>query len=113
MTESFGREMCGELIGRGYPVLEGIFDHQAQFMSGYNWTGKTMIDLGAWDGRHSEVALKLGASFATVVEGREENLKDAHPAWPEKVRIVVKDIRELNPLISADLANGKCDTMLG
>jgi len=93
--ESFGREMCGELRGRGYPVLEGIFDRQAQFMSQFDWTGKSVMELGAFDGRHSEVALKLGAKFATVVEGRRENLKHANPAWPEKVRFVVGDIREI------------------
>ena len=93
--ESFGKEMCKMLIGRGYPVLEGIFDRQAQFMSGFNWTGKTVLELGAFDGRHSEVALKLGATYAIVVEGREENLKFAAPAWPGMVRFVVGDVRDL------------------
>jgi hypothetical protein len=102
--ETFGKEMCDELKGRGYPVLEGIFDRQAQFMSSYNWQGKTVLELGAWDGRHSEVALTLGAMFATVVEGRKENLKDAHPAWPERVQYVVQDIRELdNDIEEADV----------
>jgi SAM-dependent methyltransferase len=97
--ESFGKEMCGELRGRGYPVLYDIFDHQAQFMSGYDWEEKGVLDLGAWDGRHSEVAIRLGARCATVVEGRAENLKDAHPARPEKVRFVVGDIRKLDELL--------------
>ena len=101
-SESFGKEMCEELRGRGYPVLYDIFDLQAQFMSGFDWRGKTVMELGAFDGRHSEVALRLGASFATVVEGREENVRYANPDQPMKVRFVVGDIREALTLPSPD-----------
>jgi hypothetical protein len=111
--ETFGKEITVELKGRGYPVLEGIFDHQAQFMCGYDWKDKTVLELGAWDGRHSEVALKLGASIATVVEGRAENLMDAHPACPWRVRFVVGDVRELNPLIYTDQHENKTEFDVG
>lgn len=100
IAESFGREMCEELMGRGYPVLMGIFDHQAQFLaaSGYEWEGKTVLELGAFDGRHSEVAIRLGASSAMVVEGREENLKHANPAESDKVRFIMGDVQDIDDL---------------
>ena len=112
-VESFGREMCGELRGRGYPVLEGIFDRQAQFMSGFDWRGKTVLELGAFDGRHSEVALRLGAAFATVVEGRKENLKHANPAWPGRVGFVVGDIRDMKALTPNPSPDGRGEYDVG
>jgi 2-polyprenyl-3-methyl-5-hydroxy-6-metoxy-1,4-benzoquinol methylase len=92
---NFGKEITAELIARGYPVLYDIFDLQADFLSHYPWAGKTVIEFGAYDGRHSEVALALGAEFATVIEGRAENLEHADPAYPELVRFIVEDIRRL------------------
>jgi 2-polyprenyl-3-methyl-5-hydroxy-6-metoxy-1,4-benzoquinol methylase len=93
VSTNFGKEITAELIARGYPVLYDIFDLQADFLSHYPWAGKTVIEFGAYDGRHSEVALTLGAEFATVIEGRAENLKHADPAYPELVRFIVDDIR--------------------
>lgn len=96
VSETFGQEMTEELRGRGYPVLMDIFDLQADFMGCYAWDGKSVIEFGAFDGRHSEVALRLGAESATVIEGRVENLMNARPLQPEKVRFYVEDIRRLH-----------------
>jgi hypothetical protein len=66
--------ISAELVARGFTkFLPSLFDIQCALMRQcVDFTGKTTLEVGARDGRHSEAALAMGAAEATALELRPE-----------------------------------------
>ena len=60
--------------------------------------GKSVLDIGAWDGYFSFLAERLGAQQVTALDiGKKEGFEFAHKVYDSKVNYVIKDIMEATP----------------
>jgi tRNA (mo5U34)-methyltransferase len=60
--------------------------------------GKTVLDIGAWDGYFSFLAERSGAKEVTALDiGKKEGFEFAHKIYNSKVNYVIKDIMETTP----------------
>ena len=60
--------------------------------------GKTVLDIGAWDGYFSFLAERSGAKEVTALDiGKKEGFEFAHKVYDSKVNYVIKDIMEATP----------------
>lgn len=85
---------------KGYRVVEKLLEQQiAAMIKCTDWDGKTVLELGAYDGRHGEVAVELGAMHVIAIEGRPANLSLARPAYPENHVYVVGDVTAMNSVV--------------
>lgn len=76
------QQIFDNLLTRKFGVRASIQLPQIAQMRRIDWTGKTVLELGAWDGRHSEIAMMLGAENALAIDrfqGNWEGPTDHHP----------------------------------
>ena len=99
-TQGFGQ--C--LLERGFTKLEpDLLDRQMDLMrETADFKDRICLELGARDGRHSLMALELGALASTAVDGREDNFPaeaDRHP----HITYTVADARRLPTTLPFDI----------
>lgn len=98
------REQADDFVKRfaekGYDTVRPLLNRQIEAMIACTtWTGKTVIELGALDGRHGEVAVELGAEFVSAIDGRADNLAKARPDFPDRHAYIVGRAEQVSELV--------------
>jgi 2-polyprenyl-3-methyl-5-hydroxy-6-metoxy-1,4-benzoquinol methylase len=94
-----------ELQERGFRhFVPDLFDRQVALMQMVtSFAGKTTLEVGAMDGRHSEAAQSLGAVYSLAIEGRQESIDYARERQRRQVEFVCEDVNHLTDRVQFDI----------
>lgn len=67
------QDIIDDLVSREFPIFDYVTGPQIACMRRMDWQGKRVVEFGAWDGRHSEIAMKLGAAGSIAIEQHERH----------------------------------------
>jgi len=92
-----------ELAARGFQhFVPALFDAQVRLMQSVTtFAGKTTLEIGAMDGRHSEAAQALGACHSLAIEGRMSNIQHAIENQKRNIQFYPADVERLPEMLPA------------
>lgn len=92
-----------ELSARGFRhFVPALFDEQVRLMQSVTtFAGKTTLEIGAMDGRHSEAAQALGACHSLAIEGRMSNIAHAMENRRRDIQFYPADVERLPDVLPA------------